>query len=61
VTLTWIEANGQPAVLISRGAGTVGFVTVDAPAQAIDHLMWVMRPSKLGAIAHPGGAKAISA
>lgn len=47
VTLTWIEANAQPAVLVSRGADTVALMTIAASEDGIDHLMWVMRPGKL--------------
>jgi RNA polymerase sigma-70 factor (ECF subfamily) len=48
--LTWIEANGQASVLISRGADLVAFLTVSASPQGIDQLMWVMSPDKLRAI-----------
>jgi hypothetical protein len=52
VTLAWIEANGQPAVLISRNGEAVSLVTVSASAQGIDQIMWIMRPSKLTAVSH---------
>jgi hypothetical protein len=55
VTLTWNEANGQVCVLVSRD-GTVGaLVTMHASAQGIDQLVWVMRPSKLAAVARSPG------
>jgi RNA polymerase sigma-70 factor (TIGR02957 family) len=47
VKLMWVTANGQPAVLISRdgAAGTLG--TIDASAEGIGQILWIMRPSKL--------------
>jgi RNA polymerase sigma-70 factor (TIGR02957 family) len=50
VTLSWVEANGQDSVLISRDGQPVGLVTTDASEQGIHQLMWIMRPSKLAAI-----------
>jgi len=52
VTLTWIEANAQPAILISRGTDAVACATIDASEEGIHHIMWMMRPSKLAAISH---------
>jgi RNA polymerase sigma-70 factor (ECF subfamily) len=51
--LTWIEANGQPSVLISRGDDVVALLTVTATAKGIDQLMWVMSPDKLRLISTP--------
>jgi RNA polymerase sigma-70 factor (TIGR02957 family) len=50
VTLSWIEANGQASVLISRDSAAVTLMTIDASAEGIDQIMWIMRPSKLAAI-----------
>ncbi len=50
VELAWVETNGQAAVLISRDDVPVALATVDASAQGIDQIMWIMRPSKLAAI-----------
>src|SRR5215469_885286 len=50
ITLAWVETNGQASVLISRGALPVALATIDASAQGIDQIMWIMRPSKLAAI-----------
>jgi RNA polymerase sigma-70 factor (ECF subfamily) len=53
--LTWIEANGQPSVLISRDGAVVALATIDASAQGIDQILWVMNPAKLAAISSAGG------
>ena len=50
VTLTLIEANGQPSVLISRDGVVITVTSIDASAQGIDQILWMMRPSKLAAI-----------
>jgi hypothetical protein len=50
VTLSWVEANGQDSVLLSRDSEPVGLVTTDASEQGIHQIMWIMRPSKLAAI-----------
>lgn len=36
-TLTWIEADGQSFVTISRDGAIVALVRIDASAQGIDH------------------------
>jgi RNA polymerase sigma-70 factor (ECF subfamily) len=53
ITLRWIETNGQGSVLLSRDGISVALVTIDASAQGIDQIMWIMRPSKLAAISTP--------
>ena len=53
VTLTWIQATGQSSVLISRDGVIVTVVTIDASAQGINQILWMMRPSKLTAISKP--------
>src|SRR5438105_4703896 len=47
VTLTWIQTNGQSSALISRAGAIVTVVTIDASAQGIEQILWMMRPSKL--------------
>jgi RNA polymerase sigma-70 factor (ECF subfamily) len=56
VTLAWVEANGQAAVLVSRDGVAVAVMTIDASAQGIDQIMWFLRPSKLVAISKSGQA-----
>ncbi|GAA3952528.1 RNA polymerase sigma-70 factor [Actinomadura viridis] len=55
-SLTWVEANGQASVLVSRDGVVTALVTVGATAEGIDRLMWVMNPDKLSGIspAPPG-------
>jgi RNA polymerase sigma-70 factor (ECF subfamily) len=43
----WVEANGQPGVLLSRAGTPVALLVISASAQGIDQLMWVMNPEKL--------------
>lgn len=50
VTLKLVDINGQASILISRSGDTAGLVAIDASAQGIDQIMWIMRPSKLAAI-----------
>lgn len=50
MTLSWAETNGQASVLISRNGIAVALATIDASAQGIDQIMWILRPSKLGAV-----------
>ena len=50
VTLTAVEANGQSCVLVSRQGRVVTLVTVDVSMDGIQRIMWMMRPSKLGAL-----------
>jgi RNA polymerase sigma-70 factor (TIGR02957 family) len=50
VTLTWIQTNGQSSVLISRDGAVVTVATIDASAEGINQILWMMRPSKLTAI-----------
>ena len=50
VKLDWIETNGEAAVLVSREGLPVALTTIDASEQGIDQIVWILRPSKLGAI-----------
>jgi RNA polymerase sigma-70 factor (ECF subfamily) len=54
VTLAWVETNGQAAVLMSRDGVPVALATIDASAQGINQIMWIMRPSELAAISKSG-------
>ena len=50
MTVAWLETNGQASVLVSRDGIAGTFATIDASAQGIDQIMWIMRPSKLSSI-----------
>jgi RNA polymerase sigma-70 factor (TIGR02957 family) len=50
ITLRWIDTNGQASVLLSRDSIPIALATIDASAQGINQIMWIMRPSKLAAI-----------
>ena len=50
MAIDWVETNGQAAVLISRDRVPIALSTIDASAEGIDQIMWIMRPSKLAAI-----------
>jgi len=51
VTLKLVEANGRAALLMLRGGDVVALATVTGAKRRIERIMWVMRPSKLTAIA----------
>jgi RNA polymerase sigma-70 factor (TIGR02957 family) len=50
ITLRWMETNGQSSVCLLRDDIPVALATIDASAQGIDQIMWIMRPSKLTAV-----------
>lgn len=52
-SLSWIEANGNPSVLISRDGAVVGLLATSASADGIEQLMWVLSPDKLSGIPGP--------
>ncbi|CAM5393698.1 RNA polymerase sigma-70 factor [Streptomyces chartreusis] len=43
----WVEANGQPAVLVSAEGNPVALLCVDVSERGIERIMWVMNPAKL--------------
>lgn len=51
VELTVIDANGRAGLLMVRGGEVVAFATVVVSRRRIEQILWVMRPSKLAAIA----------
>ncbi len=50
-SLTWIETNGQPSVLVKRGDAALAVLSINATASGIDRLLWVMAPDKLTQVA----------
>lgn len=49
-TITWVEANGSLAALVSREGRAYGLVSGDASAAEIEQIMWVINPAKLASI-----------
>jgi RNA polymerase sigma-70 factor (TIGR02957 family) len=47
VTISFVEANGQGCMLMSRDGAPVALATIDASEHGIEQIMWIMRPSKL--------------
>jgi RNA polymerase sigma-70 factor, ECF subfamily len=46
-TVTWVETNGRPSVLVRRDGEPAVVLSISASAEGIDHAMWVMAPAKL--------------
>jgi hypothetical protein len=53
VTLTWIEANGQPAVRLARDGVVSTVATIEATADGIVQILWMLNPGKLAGVAAP--------
>jgi RNA polymerase sigma-70 factor, ECF subfamily len=51
VTVSWAEANGQPALLLTRDGVLSGVLTVTGSDTGIDQLMWHLNPGKLTGMA----------
>jgi RNA polymerase sigma-70 factor (ECF subfamily) len=47
-TLSWVETNGQTAVLARRDGAPAVLLSAGTSDSGIDQLMWVMAPDKLG-------------
>jgi RNA polymerase sigma-70 factor (ECF subfamily) len=45
------DVNGQPAVILSKDGTTFAVLTVVTAGRAIDQVLWMMNPHKLGAVA----------
>lgn len=50
-TTAWVEANGRAGILVSRADTAIALLTIDASADGIDRLLWIMNPTKLAAFA----------
>lgn len=51
VSADTIEANGQPCLRLSRGGETTALLALTTSSEGIAELLWIMRPSKLQALA----------
>jgi RNA polymerase sigma-70 factor, ECF subfamily len=49
LTLRWLDVNGAPAALLSRGEVPVALLSLQASIEGIEQLLWVMNPEKLSA------------
>lgn len=50
-TVTPVQANGRSALLLERDGAAFALLTIDASADGIDRVLWVMSPEKLAAFA----------
>lgn len=50
VALEEVVVNGQAAVALVREGSVVALATVNASERGIEQVLWMMRPSKLGAV-----------
>jgi hypothetical protein len=53
--VTWIEANGNVAALVSREGRAYALVSADISGAEIEQVMWVMNPAKLASISAGNG------
>lgn len=53
MTIDWVEANGQMSALLSHNGIPAAFSTIDASAEGIQQIMWILRPSKLARVTGP--------
>jgi RNA polymerase sigma-70 factor (TIGR02957 family) len=58
-TLSPMETNGQPSVLVSRGDTLMALVSIDASEQGIGQILWIMNPAKLAGISKSGSHPSI--
>ena len=49
-TVSWVEANGGLAALLSRDGRAYALASIDASREEIDRILWVMNPAKLASI-----------
>ncbi|NVI91080.1 RNA polymerase sigma-70 factor [Actinomadura sp. BRA 177] len=47
-SISWVEANGRPAVLVSRDGAPYALIAITASDEGIDQVLWVLNPAKLG-------------
>jgi RNA polymerase sigma-70 factor (ECF subfamily) len=49
-TITWVEANGSVAALVSREGRAYGLISAVASAAEINQIMWMINPAKLASM-----------
>lgn len=52
-TITWVEANGKVAALVSREGRAYALVSAETSDAGIEQIMWMMNPAKLASISAP--------
>lgn len=50
VEITEAETNGQPSVVLTKSGVVFGVIVIVASDAAIDQVLWIMNPHKLGAV-----------
>lgn len=45
--VSWVEANGLPAVLVTSDGSAVALLSIDASNRGLERIMWMMNPIKL--------------
>ena len=51
MNVRWVTTNGQASVVLVRNGDVFGVLTVTASAAGIDHLLWMVNPEKIAAVA----------
>ncbi|WP_063767854.1 RNA polymerase sigma-70 factor [Streptosporangium roseum] len=46
-TVTWVEMNGLPGMLVSRDGSDVALLAIEASREGIHHLLWMLNPTKI--------------
>ncbi|TMR10866.1 RNA polymerase sigma-70 factor [Nonomuraea turkmeniaca] len=60
VDVEWASTNGQTSALLSRDGQVFTILTVNASAEGIDQVLWMMNPAKITAVsAAPGPPQAM--
>ncbi|MEI5676626.1 RNA polymerase sigma-70 factor [Nocardioides sp. CCNWLW212] len=49
-TITWLETNGRPSLLVRHGDEPAAVLAIEAGPDGIEQLLWVMAPDKLSQI-----------
>ncbi|SDC81670.1 RNA polymerase sigma-70 factor [Nocardioides lianchengensis] len=49
-TITWLETNGRPSLLVRHGDEPAAVLSIEAGTDGIEQLLWVMAPDKLSQI-----------
>jgi len=50
VEVRFITANGRPSAVLERGDETLAVLTVEASADGIEQVLWMMNPQKIAAV-----------